>query len=346
MQNCIHGGDIYRNKNVLDFSANMNPLGTPESVIKAAADSMKDIKNYPDIRCSVLRTKLAEYESVPEYSLIFGNGAAELIFALINALKPDNALTAVPSFAEYEQALVSAGCKIEYYTLKQSNCFSIGRDFAGLISDDTDIVMLCNPNNPTGVLIDAEILSMIVSKCCETGTFLMIDECFLDFVDGGNELSLKHKAIEYDNVFILKAFTKRYAMAGIRLGYGICGSRAVTDKMIKALQPWNVSIPAQAAGTAALGEDEYVGRAMNLIAEEKKFLMKGLSDLGYDVFDSKANYIFFKAPADLYDQALSRGILIRDCGNYRGLSGGYFRIAVKTHSENEQLIKVFKGCSQ
>ena len=144
---------------------------------------------------------------------------------------------------------------------------------------------------------------------------------------------------EYQNLFLLKAFTKRYAMAGIRLGYGLCSNLAVLEKMQEAVQPWNVSIPAQAAGVAALEEEEYVDEARQIIGAEREFLRDGLRQLGFSVYDSRANYIFFRGPSGLVEHALKKQVLIRDCSNYRGLSEGYYRVAVRTHEENIKLLE-------
>ncbi len=339
MKEQIHGGDVYRHKNVLDFSSNMNPLGTPPGVIKAAAESMKSVCNYPDIRYEELAGRLSEYERVPAEWLICGNGAAELIFTLVLALKPSHALLMAPTFAEYEQALRVVGCDIAYHELKEGDGYALTGDILDEILLHLDLVILCNPNNPTGLLAEPELMSRIVKRCRETGTFLVIDECFQDFIEDRDRHTKKNMLGEYQNLFLLKAFTKRYAMAGIRLGYGLCSNLAVLEKMQEAVQPWNVSIPAQAAGVAALEEEEYVDEARQIIGAEREFLRDGLRQLGFSVYDSRANYIFFRGPSGLVEHALKKQVLIRDCSNYRGLSEGYYRVAVRTHEENIKLLE-------
>ena len=157
---------------------------------------------------------------------------------------------------------------------------------------------------------------------------LMIDECFLDFVEHGDLYSMKAGLPDNPEFFILKAFTKRYAMAGIRLGYGLCGSRKLLEKMEKMTQPWNVSIPAQAAGCAALKETEYVRMAQRLVNEQREYLKREMQKLPLSVYDSKANYIFSGAGGFIRAMP-GKGILIRDCSNYPGLESGFFRIAVR-----------------
>mgnify|MGYP001623291705 FL=1 len=339
MKEQIHGGDIYRHPQALDFSSNINPLGTPESVIDAAAESLKRIANYPDIAYTELKQALAAYEHQPESFIICGNGAAELIFSLVLALRPSRAVVPAPTFAEYRQALKAAGCEVITCPMEQ---LRLGENIFSFLTKDTDLLFLCNPNNPTGFLMEPDLLNRIVNHCRKQNIFLVVDECFLDFVEEGERFSLKPLIRENHSLFLLKAFTKRYAMAGIRLGYGICSNENLLQEMGSVTQPWNVSIPAQAAGVAALKEKDYVEKAKKIVREERAFLKEEMRRLGLTVYDSLANYIFFQGPEDLYERCLKEGILIRDCGNYPGLDKGYFRTAVKMHPENLQLIAVLK----
>ena len=339
MKEQIHGGDIYRHPQALDFSSNINPLGTPESVIDAAAESLKRIANYPDIAYTELKQALAAYEHQPESFIICGNGAAELIFSLVLALRPSRAVVPAPTFAESRQALKAAGCEVITCPMEE---LRLGENLFSFLTKDTDLLFLCNPNNPTGFLMEPDLLNRIVDHCRKQNIFLVVDECFLDFVEEGERFSLKPLIRENHGLFLLKAFTKRYAMAGIRLGYGICSNENLLQEMGSVTQPWNVSIPAQAAGVAALKEKDYVEKAKKIVREERAFLKEEMRRLGLTVYDSLAKYIFFQGPEDLYERCLKEGILIRDCGNYPGLDKGYFRTAVKMHSENLQLIAVLK----
>ncbi len=338
MEKHKHGGDIYSRKYKIDFSANINPLGPPESVIRAVQEAGEQIQNYPDVEQRRLKKALAEKEQVPKEWLIFGNGAAELIFALCLGLRPKRALLAAPGFAEYGQALEACGCEIRWYKLKREMGFQIQEDFCTLLGRDTDIVFLCNPNNPTGVLIPQKILKKTAGICRANGTLLVVDECFNDFVEEPDQHSVKSLVAENDFLFILKAFTKIYAMPGLRLGYGICRNAKVLDHMRRVIQPWSVSVPAQEAGEAALGETAYVQRAQMLVRQEWRILTEGLREMGLTVWEGAANYLFFYGPVGLAGLCEKEGYLIRDCSNYRGLSEGYYRIAVRTHAENEEFL--------
>ena len=217
----VHGGDVYRHKDCLDFSANLNPLGTPESVKQAIIGSLDHIAQYPQVGCDLLREKIAEYEGVKKEEIVCGNGAAEVIFTLCRAVKPKKALLPAPTFAEYGQALESTDCKLEYYMLTENEGFVLGESYLDILHKGLDMAFLCNPNNPTGMLIPHRLLKRILEKCRKLGILLVVDECFLDFVKEPEEYSLKRSLSGFNNLFILKAFTKRYAMAGVRLGYGL-----------------------------------------------------------------------------------------------------------------------------
>ncbi len=345
MKSYVHGGDVYRHPGVLDFSANINPLGTPPGVIRAARDSMERICCYPDASKEELRKQLAGSLKVREDWLIFGNGAAELIFALTGAVKPGHALVFAPSFAEYEQALTASDCRIHRFFLEEEKGFVPGEALYQEIvrmADTLDLVFLCNPNNPTGVLMEPALLRKIADFCQEAGILLAVDECFLDFVRQPREHTLKELLKDHHRLFLLRAFTKTYAMAGLRLGYGICSDPGLLLQMEMRLQPWNVSIPAQEAGVAALGERAYVERARRLVFEESDFLREQLEQLGYRVYASQANYLFFKGEEWLGQALLTENVMIRDCSNYPGLTGGYWRIAVKTHKENQRLLSAVR----
>ena len=219
----------------------------------------------------------------------------------------------------------------------------LGEAYLDILHKGLDMAFLCNPNNPTGMLIPHRLLKKILEKSRKLGILLVVDECFLDFVKEPQEYSLKRSLSGFDNLFILKAFTKRYAMAGVRLGYGLCSNRVLLDKMEQNVQPWNVSTMAQAAGIQALSETEYVEKGRQLVFRESQWLKEEMTRIGYKVFPSEANYIFFKGPEELFDFCLRKRIVIRDCSNYPGLTKGYYRIAVKKHEENVKLIEVLEG---
>lgn len=356
MVDLIHGGDIYSAKEkgnggaFLDFSANINPLGLPPAVKNAVALGLGNCIHYPDPLCRELIRDLARYETVKEENIICGNGAADLIFRLVVAKMPYKAMVLAPTFAEYEKSLESVGCIVKHHYLKEENDFRLGEDLLFSLNESIEMLFLCNPNNPTGKLIDPSLLRRILARCKEYNIFMVLDECFVDFLEEPEKNTLKDFIEDYDNLFILKAFTKNFAMPGLRLGYGMCSNRILLDTLFETGQPWSVSLPAQLAGVQALKETAYLEEARELIFEEKVYLQKELNHLGFTVFSSAANYIFFKLPEekDAYDSQdfktllQKKNILVRSCSNYKGLTQEYFRIAVKLHNENEQLVKALE----
>lgn len=337
-----HGGDIYSNKNMIDYSANINPFGMPEAVKQAAKEAVDASICYPDVQCRVLKEAIAKKEGVSAEHIFCGNGAADVIFALVHARMPKHALLPVPSFYEYQQALNSVHCKNVFYQMEEKDGFGLRRDLLDLITPNIDMVFLCNPNNPTGILTEVSLLEEILHKCERTDTLLVLDECFIDFLPDPERHSMMSWAERSDALFLLKAFTKMYAMPGLRLGYGICCCGALIDQMERVSQPWRVSVPAQAAGTAACEEVQFVEESRREIQKQKQIMVTSMQKMGYQIYGSEANYIFFEGEHHLCDQMKAKGFLIRDCSNYQGLHAGFYRIAVRRESDNQAFLKALE----
>ncbi|MFQ9509585.1 MAG: pyridoxal phosphate-dependent aminotransferase [Lachnospiraceae bacterium] len=349
----IHGGDIYRNDVDIDFSANINPYGMPKEVKNAAIKGIEASIPYPDSEADELCHALARKNGLTKNQVICGNGAADLIYSFVLAKKPKKAVLVTPCFVEYEKALQSVECRCIYHELTYENDFyfskdkTIGEPFIHLLKKDVDMLFLCNPNNPTGIAISVENLEVILAACIKSEIILVLDECFVDFLEDSNQFTMISYINKCKNLFILKAFTKMYGMAGLRLGYAFCSNPDWVREIKAVRQAWSVSTPAQYAGLAALEEDSFVNKCREKISLERAFLIDGLTQIGMKVFDSQANYIFFYCPYEeistkLYELCLNEKILIRKCGNYRGLSDSYYRIAVKTRLENEKLLVILK----
>lgn len=346
MKKLIHGGDIYskrdipKNKRLIDFSANINPLGMPLAVKRAIIDNLDNFSSYPDPLCRDLIDEISKYENIPAENIVCGNGAADIIYRIDLAIKPKMALLTAPTFSEYEESLKTVDSSIRYHYLLENDGFNLDERIFEKLEADVDIMFLCNPNNPTGIAIEKEMVLKIASQCKSNKIVLVVDECFIEFLENSQDYSIVDKLGDFENVIVLKAFTKTYAMAGIRLGYGICLNKNTIDRIYSAGQPWNVSVIAQKCGIAALKETEYVQQTKMVIKQNREYLMSGLSLLGLKVFDSKANYILFKTEDKQLSHKLEKcGILIRFCDNYIGLDDTYFRIAVKAREDNEYLVK-------
>lgn len=336
-----HGGEVYSRPVEIDFSANINPFGTPQGVLDAVQAALPLLSQYPDPYCRELTQAIAEFESVRPDTILCGNGAAELIFSLCTALKPEKAMVLSPCFSEYETALRSVGCAVDHFLLKQENAFALTEDFLPALRQwDGQLLMLCNPNNPTGQVIAREMMEEILNICKDKGIFLFLDECFLDLTEDGEGLSMKDLLCE--DLLILKAFTKSYGMAGLRLGYCLCGNPGLLKAMGETTQAWNVSIPAQMAGIAALKETEFLAKANNIIRQERPRMVHAMERLGLTVIPSRTNYLLFRSPTELREPLLSKGIQIRSCANYPGLSEGWYRVAVKLPEQNQKLLSAME----
>ena len=333
-----HGGDVYGEEVILDFSANTNPYGTPESVLHAIREVLPQVHRYPDPYCRRLTQAIAEFEGVPQAYILCGNGAADIIYAYCEALRPKLALELAPTFSEYSLGLNRVGCRVERYYLTQEKGFSLDDGFLTCLTRmQPEVVILCSPNNPTGRPISPALLEKILVICKEKSIRLFLDECFLDLSHQGK--SMKPFLAEYPGLFLLKAFTKSYGMAGIRLGYCMSSDGGLLEAMARTTQPWNVSTLAQAAGVAALGEQAFLEKTRALIARERPWLREALEGLGFWVCPSCANYLLFRGPVGLHEKLKRKQIAIRNCDNYPGLGPGWYRVAVRLHEENEMLIE-------
>lgn len=342
----MHGGDIYQNKVKYDFSVNINPLGLPRRVKAVLRKSLKNAVHYPDINCSTLKKALSKTLSVDEDAISFGNGASELIFAFVRAVKAKSALLFAPSFSGYASALRPAGAKIDYFHLREEDGFALSKDGLKAIkflimSKKYDSLVLANPNNPNGKLMPLEMVKEIADACEASGTRLLIDECFIELTGKSLENSFIPllKSQKYQNIVVLRAFTKTFAIPGVRLGYSV-SSAAMAQKIKEQLPEWNVSVLAQEAGDACLSGKKYLARSKKMLAREREYLLEKLSSLGFKVFPSDANYILFKDSSgkDLKRLLLEKKVLIRSCADYEGLGKEFYRVAVKTRRENRRLI--------
>ena len=340
----MHGGDIYRNHVRLDFSVNINPLGIPEEIAEAMHQGIDRAGVYPDMHYDELRHRLAAQFAWKENRILCGNGASELIMAICRWRKPKSALLLAPGFSGYERALAATKCKIKYYELQPGSNFAVTEELLQIVSKKRpDLLFLSNPSNPTGVAVEKGFMRKLALLCERTHTTLVIDECFVELTKEPTKWSLAGHMDLFKELLILRAFTKSFAMPGLRLGYLLCGDEVDVEGIALQLPEWNVSVPAQFAGVEALGMSRFLKKSARYIASEREFLSQELEKLGAIVFPSQANYILFQWKDEyLYERLLERGILIRDCSDYNGLSSCYYRVAVKRHEQNLELLSALR----
>ncbi len=343
----MHGGDIYRNSVRYDFSVNVNPLGMPASVRRALRRSLAQADRYPDSRCQELKNALTVRHGIAADRIVCGNGASELIAAVVRACSVQKALLVAPSFTGYRNALNAVDAQIITVPLWNDMPEELCRQ---LREQKPELCIIANPNNPDGSLLSLAALNTIADTCRTTGTTLLIDECFIELSDKGDAGSFIPCLTDYDNVLVLRAFTKSYALAGVRIGYAVATPELIMRVQAQ-LPEWNVSVLAQGAGIAAAKDTRWLQKTNRLVAKERAYLVRELEKLGCRVYPSHANFLLFQVPQvtqvsqngnsgspNLQKQLLQKGFLIRDCSDYDGLAAGYYRIAVKTHGENRKLI--------
>jgi threonine-phosphate decarboxylase len=338
----VHGGDWAafqekQGKLPLDFSANISPLGVPPGVQAAIRHAAAEADRYPDPRCRTLCAALAAREGVPEDGVLCGAGAADLIWRAVFAARPKSALVTAPCFGEYEAALEAVGMEPRRFPLRGD--FLLTEEILSWIRPGLDLLILCSPNNPTGRTIAPSLLDAIVRRCGQTGTRLLLDECFVDFLEEPGRHSMKCLLGSEPSLLILRAFTKLWGMAGVRLGYALSTDAAFLDAMHRAGPPWSVSQLAQAAGLVALEERDYVDRVRALVRTERPRLEAGLQALGLRVIPGEANFLLFQSDRPLAEALKERGILIRGCADFHGLDESWYRCAVRTREENNCLLR-------
>ncbi|SFG38191.1 histidinol-phosphate aminotransferase [Lachnospiraceae bacterium C7] len=340
----IHGGDIYRNDVKIDYSVNINPLQLPDSIKKAYEKCFDTLGTYPDPYCEKLCKQIAKIEKVSNNKILCGNGASELFMAIYHGIKPQKIMLCSPSFYGYVHGANALDCEIQWHYLSENEEFKVNSRFIKEIekSEDVDMIFLTNPNNPTGKIVDIDILDKIISVCQKKEIYLILDECFMEFVEGCNDYNDYIKKYNYSKLIRIKAFTKIFAIPGVRLGYGIFNSVEELENVRKNLPEWNVSGIAQSIGVVATEEDNYIKKTREYIKQEKEFLYENLNGDNIKVFYSDANFILLKSKIDLYDFLIKEKILIRKCDNFHGLEKEYYRIAVKSREENEILINCLK----
>lgn len=338
----VHGGDVYNNKVTMDFSVNVNPYGMPESVRHALSCAIEKCGQYPDMSSQELVNEISRRTGIPAECTLCGNGASELLMAAVQSLMPSEVLIPVPSFYGYERAAKSAGSRIVYYQMQETESFCLTDKFTHMLTQDVDMLILATPNNPAGNMINAELMEKICDICKAENITLLIDESFIEFT-GRKSFIEEHDLSDYPHMAVIRSFTKIYAIPGVRLGFMLCGSDEMCRSVAERLPEWNISVFAQEAGMAALCENDYISRTVINVANEREFMIRAFTERGMQVFPGTANFLLFQGRPELYGELLDRGILIRDCSNFRGLSEGFFRVAVKTHEENVKLFSILDG---
>ncbi len=332
---------------LLDFSANINPLGPPESVCALLRQSLSSIVHYPDPAHRSFRKALARRLQVPETWVLPGNGAAECMALAILAIQPKKVGVILPCFSEYGTLARQFGAEVAACRGDELREFKPEREELRRLFAEADLVFAGTPNNPTGILLNKEELMEMAHWTEESGTYLAVDEAFLDFAAEEKQISLLEELESFPRVMLIRSMTKMYAIPGLRLGYAVANP-ALIERLKQKQVSWSVNGLALAAGELCLEETQYVARTRLLIETERAYLTEVLAnDLGWQVWPGEANFLLVRCPEGLEAGVLQerlgeKGILIRSCAMYPGLTSRDFRIAVRTREENVRLLTALK----
>lgn len=378
----FHGGNIYkvfREKNlkgIVDYSSNINPYGIPESLKSRIIENLEILERYPDPDYVELREKLAHLNKVDMSDIVLGNGATEIIFLFMKVINPKKILIVSPTFGEYERAvkateipgdIVSLSCsngdnknienkeiEIEYFELKESDDFKLNiGNLKNELEKKYDLLIICNPNNPTGKFLKLARTEEILKECNKYDTKLFIDEAFIEFLADGMKESIINTEENKKNLFVTRAFTKFFAIPGLRLGYGMYFDKELEQKISEKKEPWSVNNIAEMAGLTVLDDTEYIGKTLKWITEEKIYMYEKLNEIsGIKVYETEVNFITGKIDEKLFSEGLNvkvlrekmleQGILIRDASNFNFLDERFFRLAIKDRASNERVIEAMK----
>lgn len=350
--NSTHGGNIREAaawlgigaQRLLDFSANINPLGMPESLKQAISRDMALLERYPDPAYPGLYQALAAHHQLPASWLLAGNGETEVIYTLVQALAPRRALLVAPGFAEYRRALQQAGCQIETFLLTEAEGWQLTASILPALTVDLDCLFLCTPNNPTGLMPDKMLLREIVARCRALAITLIVDEAFLDFLP--ERRGLTSCLAENPHLWVLRSLTKFYAIPGLRLGYLLNSDPQAIASLRERQMPWTINALAALAAEVILEDKAYQQATLQWIGAERPRLYRRLKQLSdVTLWEGEANYLFLRcdvAGLDLQRAMLERHVLIRSCANYAGLDARYFRVAVRSPAENDRLVTAFE----
>jgi len=381
----FHGGNIYkvfREKNIkeiLDYSSNINPYGIPDSLKKRITKNLEILERYPDPDYIELRQKLAHLNKVDISNIILGNGATEIIFLFMEVVNPQKVLIVSPTFGEYERAVKATErvedssilgdsnkkkddeksfgkqkIEIEYFELKESDDFKLNiNNLRKELGAKYDLLIMCNPNNPTGKFLKLAETEEILKECNKYNTKLFIDEAFIEFLSDNLKESIINTKENKQNLFVTRAFTKFFAIPGLRLGYGIYFDKSLEKKIAEKKEPWSVNNIAEMAGITVLDDAEYIEKTLKWITEEKKYMYEQLNKIsGIKPYETEVNFITVKINEELFskgmnvkklrEKMLEQGILIRDASNFKFLDERFFRLAIKDRESNDKVIRVLK----
>lgn len=355
----FHGSDLekiekiygIRKEDIVSFSANVNPLGLSENLKKELAERLDVITTYPDREYTKLRQTIGAYCHTDYKNIVVGNGSTELISLMIQLRAPKQALIVAPTYSEYEREVTLQGGSISYFEVKEEDNFVL--DIPALkkaVTLQTDLLILCNPNNPTSHAVTASDMEQILQHCKQTDTLVMVDETYIEFADNYEEIASIPLTEAYDNLVVLRGISKFFAAPGLRLGYAVTGNKEIIEHIHTKQNPWTINSLAETAGTIMFTDTEYIHAVKNLISTERGRVCHALSEIpGLKVYPASANFVLVRITKnginadDLFDAAVRNHMMIRNCSSFQYLDNSYFRLCFMSPADNDRLLDCIRS---
>ena len=354
----FHGSDLekieemygIRKEDIVSFSANVNPLGIPGILRKRLPSCLDVISTYPDRQYTALRSAIARYCKTEADNILVGNGSTELITLLIKTVSPKKAMIIGPTYSEYERELSLSGGSSVYFPLREEDDFKLSvSGLTAALDDSVDMLILCNPNNPTSSAVSSDEMRIVLDRCKELDIFVMIDETYMEFAEDYDHLSCIALTGKYDNLCLLRGLSKFFASPGLRLGYAILGSKKLMNDIAAVKDPWTVSSLSDAAGQLVFSDSDYIKAAKDLIFSERERVTSALRAIdGLKVYEPVANFVLCRITKEnvdadiLFDKAIRKNMMIRNCSTFPYLDNKYFRICFMSRKDNDRLLELIR----
>ena len=355
----FHGSDLekieqiyhIKKEEITSFSANVNPLGISPLMKKTLAENIEVVTSYPDREYTKLRKAISNYVGADYESIMVGNGATELISLFIQLNHPKKALLLAPTYSEYEREIHLAGGQCEFHFLKEDEKFILHlEDLKNKLQEDFDLLVICNPNNPTSTAISNPVMEEILTYCKKQNIFVLVDETYVEFAPDADTITSVSFTKNFDNLVVLRGISKFFASPGLRLGYSICGNKSLLERMKKEKNPWTINSLAALAGEVMFSDSAYIQATKEQIASELQIACQRLSKIEQiQYFEPKGNFILCRilrediTASDLFDICIRKGLMIRDCITFEGLSPYYFRFCVMSPEKNKELLDLIEA---
>lgn len=356
-KDAFHGSDLEKieaiyginKEEIVSFSANVNPLGISYQLKNTLAQRLDAITAYPDRDYKELRQCIAEYTNAQMEHIIVGNGSTELISLFIQTQHPKKALILGPTYSEYEREIGLGGGTSMYYPLEEEKDFQLDvHDFCKSLNDSYDLLVLCNPNNPTSTAITRKDMRKILDTCLRYGIFVMVDETYVEFAEDEKAISSIKLTNYYTNLIILRGTSKFFAAPGLRLGYAVTGNRDVWKAINTRKNPWTINSLADIAGKLMFPDKEYIQKTRALISTERDRLYNELSTWeNVKVYKGSGNFMLMKILKEdvtsdlLFDHCIRQKLMIRDCSSFPFLDNSFVRFCFMMPEDNDRLLKAF-----